>query len=127
LPLFITRLSIFYFLLPWQVMRFTNKEQIDNIANTYYHQSGGVPELLNTVVGVAAILLLVLFVIGFKKRITYLLVLIFHFGAVLMSAQAYIWGLDSFRLIFLAALPAASAIWLLWLLRDQDTLLTIGK
>lgn len=124
-PLFLTRLSIFYFMLPWQVMRFTNPEQINNIANTYYHQEAGVPATLNTAIGVFWILLLLAFVTGFKKRISYGLMFVLHLCAILLSIQAYIWGLESFRQIFLAALPAAAAMGLLYLLRDEDRFLTI--
>lgn len=125
LPLFLTRLSIFYFMLPWQVMRFTNPEQINNIANTYYHQDAGVPAVLNAAIGVFWIVLLLAFVTGFKKRISYGLIFVLHTGAILLSIQAYIWGLESFRQIFLAALPAAAAMGLLYLLRDEDNFLTI--
>ena len=125
LPLFLTRLSIFYFMLPWQVMRFTNPEQINNIANTYYHQDAGIPAILNTVIGVFWIILLLAFVTGFKKRISYGLMFVLHVGAILLSIQAYIWGLDSFRQIFLAAIPAAAAMGLLYLLRDEDTFLSV--
>lgn len=125
LPLFLTRLSIFYFMLPWQVMRFTNPEQINNIANTYYHQDAGIPAILNTAIGVFWIILLLAFVTGFKKRISYGLMFVLHVGAILLSIQAYIWGLDSFRQIFLAAIPAAAAMGLLYLLRDEDTFLSV--
>ncbi|WP_298911733.1 hypothetical protein [uncultured Algimonas sp.] len=125
LPLFLTRLSIFYFLLPWQVMRFTNPDQIDKIADTYYHTSGGIPDWVNLAVGAFWIALLIAFVIGFKKRVTYGLVFILHVGAILISVQAYVWGLESFQQIFLAALPASAAMGLLYLLRDQDTLLAL--
>lgn len=125
IPLFLTRLSIFYFMLPWQVMRFTNPEQINNIASTYYHQDAGIPAALNTAIGVFWILLLLAFVTGFKKRISYGLMFVLHTGAILLSIQAYIWGLESFRQIFLAALPAAAAMGLLYLLRDEDKFLTI--
>ena len=127
LPLFLTRLSIFYFLLPWQVMRFTNPEQINTNAQTYYHAEGGVPGLASQIFGAAFIALLLLFVIGFAKRWTYLAVLVIHVGAILLSVQAYIWGLDSFRLIFLAAIPAAFAMGLLYTLRDHDTLLSVSR
>ena len=124
-PLFLTRLSIFYFLLPWQVMRFTNPDQIDTIAKTYYHADGGVPGLASQIFGAAVIVLLLLFLVGFAKRWTYLAVLVIHAGAILISVQAYIWGLDSFRLIFLAAIPAAFAMGLLYALRDHDTLFSV--
>ena len=125
IPLFLTRLSIFYFLLPWQLKRFTDPEGIDRIASTHYHLpgfSGGIA----TITGVFWIILLVAFVTGFKKTISYGLVFILHTGAIILSLQAYIFGLESFRLIFMAAIPAAAAMGLLWLLRKEDTFLSLG-
>jgi len=125
--LFATRLSIFYFLLPWQLKRFTDPEGIDKIASTHYHLPGW-SGLFATLTGVFWILLLVAFVTGFKKTISYGLVFLLHTGAIILSMQAYIFGLKSFILIFMAAIPAAAAMGLLWVLRKEDTLLSIqGK
>ena len=89
LPLFLTRLSIFYFLLPWQLKRFTDPDGIDRIASTHYHLPGW-SGVLATVTGVLWILLLIAFVTGFKKTISYGLVFVFHTGAILLSLQAYV-------------------------------------
>ena len=127
LPLFLTRLSIFYFLLPWQLKRFTDPDGIDRIASTHYHLPGW-SGVLATVTGVLWVLLLIAFVTGFKKTISYGLVFVLHTGAILLSLQAYVFGLESFRLIFMAAIPAAAAMGLLWVLRKEDTMLSLqGK
>jgi len=123
--LFATRLSIFYFLLPWQLKRFTDPEGIDKIASTHYHLPGW-SGALATLTGVFWILLLVAFVTGFKKTVSYGLVFLLHTGAIVLSMQAYIFGLKSFILIFIAAIPAAAAMGLLWVLRKEDTLLSFG-
>ena len=125
--LFATRLSIFYFLLPWQLKRFTDPEGIDKIASTHYHLPGW-SGALATLTGVFWIVLLIAFVTGFKKTISYGLVFLLHTGAIILSMQAYVFGLKSFILIFIAAIPAAAAMGLLWVLRKEDTLLSIqGK
>lgn len=123
--LLLTRLSIFYFLLPWQIKRFNDPEGIDKIASKHYHMPG-FSETLSTITGVLFIALLIAFVTGFKKTITYGLVFIVHTGAILISLQAYIYGLESYILIFAAAIPAAAAMGLLWVLRREDTLLSLG-
>lgn len=124
LPLFLTRLSIFYFLLPWQLMRFTKHDQADYIAETYYHLPG-LNETVGYVIGALWIILLIAFLLGFKKRISYGLVFVLHAGAIIVALPYYIYGLETFSQLFLAAIPAAAAMGLLYVLRDEDTLLSL--
>lgn len=123
LPLFLTRLSIFYFLLPWQLMRFLNPESASNIAKKYYHLPG-LSEPVGLVIGVFWMALLIAFLTGFKKTISYGLIFLLHTGAILVALPFYIWGTESYNQLFLAAIPAAAAMALLWLLRGEDTLLS---
>jgi len=123
--LFLTRLSIFYFLLPWQLMRFTKPESISGIAKKYYHVSG-VSESLGLILGVFWMALLIAFLIGLKKSISYGLVFILHTGAILLALPAYILGTEGYNQLFLAAIPAAAAMGLLWVLRREDTFLSLG-
>lgn len=127
IPLFLTRLSIFYFLLPWQVMRFTKPESASGIAKKYYHV-GGLNESVGMAIAVLWMALLIAFLVGFKKTFTYGLVFILHTGAVLIALPFYIWGTSSYNQLFLAAIPTAAAMGLLWMLRKEDTLLSLqGK
>jgi len=125
LPLFLTRLSIFYFMLPWQLMRFTKPESVIGIAKTHYKFT--MPETVPMISGVLMMALLIAFLIGFKKKITYLLVFILHAVGTLMTLPKLIIGLESFYILFLAAIPAAAAMFLLWKLRDEDTMLSLNK
>ena len=123
--LFLTRLSIFYFLLPWQIMRFTKPESASGIAKKYYHV-GGLNESLGLVIAVFWMALLVAFLVGFKKSVSYGLVFALHTGAIILALPAYIMGTGGFNQLFLAAIPAAAAMGLLWILRKEDTLLSLG-
>jgi len=67
LPLFLTRLSIFIFMLPWQITRFTSPEIINTISNKYYKFS--MPPIGSIITGVFMMALILAFVAGFKKRI----------------------------------------------------------
>lgn len=125
LPLVLTRLSIFYFLLPWQIMRFTKPESASGIAKKYYHV-GGLNESLGLVIAVFWMALLIAFLVGFKKTVSYGLVFVLHAGAIILAMPAYVMGTDGFNQLFLAAIPAASAMGLLWILRKEDTLLSLG-
>jgi hypothetical protein len=127
LPLFLTRLSIFYFLLPWQLMRFLSPESASGIAKKYYHVSG-LSEGLGLAIGIFWMALLLAFVTGFKKTISYGLVFALHTGAIILALPAYIYKTESYNQLFLAAIPAAAAMGLLWVLRREDTLLSLrGK
>jgi len=127
LVLLITRLSVFYFLLPWQLMRFTSPDSAKGIAAKYYHVSS-LPDSLGLIIGVFWMILLVAFVTGFKKSISYLAVLILHVGAILVSIKYYIILTPSVNQLFLAAIPAGAAMALLYVLREHDTMLSFkGK
>lgn len=123
--LFLTRLSIFYFLLPWQIMRFANPESASGIAKKYYHLPG-LSDSLGLVIGIFWMVLLVAFLIGLKKTISYGLVFVLHAGAIVVALPFYIMGTENFNQLFLAAIPAAAAMGLLWVLRREDTLLSVG-
>lgn len=124
-PLFLTRLSIFLFLLPWQLMRFSKPESIDGIAQKYYKFS--MPEIGSTLTGVFMMVLLVAFLFGFKKRISYGLVALLHGIGTAMTIPHLIPGLEGYQQLFLAAMPALMAMVLLYCLRNEDTLLSIEK
>ena len=125
LPLFLTRLSIFLFLLPWQLMRFSKPENINGIAEKYYKFS--MPEVGSTITGVLMMALLVAFLFGFKRRISYGLVAVLHGIGTAMTIPNLIPGLEGYNQLFLAAVPALMAMVLLYCLRNEDTLLTIEK
>lgn len=125
LPLFLTRLSIFLFMLPWQLMRFTKPEAINSISNKYYKFS--MPEIGSTITGVLMMVLLVAFLVGFKKKISYLLVLVLHAVGTLTTVPYLIPGTENFNILFLAALPTIGAMLLLYCLRNEDTMLSLNK
>lgn len=125
LPLFLTRLSIFYFMLPWQLMRFTTPESVIGIAEKHYKFT--MPEAVPMITGVLMMILLIAFVTGFKKKISYLLVLILHALGTLMTLPKLIIGLESFYILFAAAIPVVFAMLLLYILRDEDTMLSFDN
>ena len=125
LPLFLTRISIVAFLLPWQLMRFSKPEGINNIVQKYYKFS--MPEIGSTITGVLMMALLIAFLVGFKKRISYGLVALLHGVGTAMTIPNLIPGLEGYNQLFLAAIPALMAMVLLYCLRNEDTLLSIDN
>jgi len=127
LPLFLTRLSIAVFLLPWILMRFQNDgASAKGISKKYYFFEQ--PDILTTLIGVGWVILLIAFVAGFKKKISYFLVFLIHAVGTAFSLRFMIPGTENFVPTFMAAIPTLMAMYLLWRLRDQDTMLSVqGK
>lgn len=125
-PLFFTRLAIFYFLLPWVLMRFTKPEGSKGIATKYY-KLPEMSDMINTGIGVLWVLLLLAFLIGFKKRISYGLVLVIHALGTLFTLPFLMIGTEKMNIMFFAAIPVIGAMWLLYTLREHDTFLSLNK
>ena len=126
IPLFATRLFITLFLLPWTLMRFTRPEAAKGVADRYYGPLGGMPDAVFLVIAILMAALLLAFAIGFRKRISYSLVLVLHTIGTVMTIPYLIPGTEKFNILFMAALPTIGAMWLLYTLRDEDTLLAVG-
>ena len=121
--LFITRMSIALFLLPWVILKFTNPTYSSDIVGYFYKIK--LPAETPIVMGVFWVVLLLAFVSGFKKRISYGLVLILHAISTLTTWKILLGPLstgDNKDILFMAALPALAAMLLLYLLREHDTL-----
>lgn len=127
LPLFLTRLSIVVFLLPWVLMRFVDGgKNAKAISQKYYLFEQ--PDILTTLIGVGWLLLLAAFLIGFKKKLTYFVVFLIHAIGTAFSLRFMIPGTENFVPTFMAAIPTLMAMYLLWTLRNEDTLLSVqGK
>lgn len=128
IPLFATRLLIALFLLPWTIMRFVKADAAQGIATKYY-KIGFLPDVVFTIIAVLMALLLLAFTIGFKKRISYGLVFVLHTLGTIMTVPTMLpvlTGGEGGQILFFAALPVIGAMWLLYTLRDEDTLLSVG-
>ena len=126
LPLFFTRLSIALFLFPWVLMRLTKVEAGAGLFEKYYFIKG-MPNAVALIIAIFWAVLLLAFVTGLKKRISYGLVLLLHGIGTLMTLPYLIPGTENFKILFMAAIPTAAAMGLLYLLRNEDTLLSIDK
>lgn len=126
LPLFLARLSIALFLLPWVLMRVTNVEAGAGLFEKYYFIKD-MPHIIAHIIAIFWAILLLAFVVGFKKRISYGLVFLLHGVGTLMTLPYLIPGTDNFKILFMAAIPTLAAMGLLYILRNEDTILSIDK
>lgn len=124
-----TRLFIAYFMLMWALDRFANAEHADKVANSFYKIGNlSLTAIPTQVIGGFLLAVIFAFVIGFKKRFSYGLVVLLHGMGTLAIMKNLLFFTDSFTLIFLASLPTLGAMILLFLLRKEDTLLSLkGK
>lgn len=116
------RLSVFVVMLMWSLDKFVRPEHAAKVYERFYF----ITDLDATdflIIGTAELALLIAFVIGFRKRITYGAVLLFHAISTLSSYKQYLSPFDN--LLFFAAWPMLAACFALYLLRDLDTKLTI--
>ncbi len=125
LPLFLTRLSVFYFLIAWTLKRFTDSEFIQTVASRHYYTEA-FPSWANLALGVFGLVSLIAFLIGFKKRISYAAVMSIHLLGTILVIPKLILFTDKLAMVFLASLPALAAMMLLYCLRDEDTMLSLN-
>lgn len=123
LALLFTRLMIVAFLAPWFIRKAMNIEMTKGLFAKYYFIKD-LPDIAAYAIGGLGLVLLLAFLVGFKKKISYGLILLWHAGGTLMALPFMIPGTEKFNLLFMAALPVIGAMLLLYMLRDEDTLLS---
>ncbi len=120
LVLFLLRLSIFITMAMWTMDKFLRPEHAAAVFEHFYGLSG-LDVSLTYVLATAEAVLLIAFLIGFKPRITYGMVLMLHGISTLASYKQYINPFESSNLLFFAAWPMLAACFALYILRDLDT------
>ena len=120
-----TRVFIFLFLLPWQILRFKSPDAAAGIASKYY-KLPALPDAVSLIIAVLMMVLLFAFVTGFKKTISYGLVLVLHALGTIMTIGVLLPPYEGPSRLFLAAIPTIGAMLLLFVLRKEDTLLSVG-
>lgn len=122
--LLMLRISVFIVMLFWTLDKFVNPAHAGKVYETFYFLPAFSANIF-IVLGVLELILISAFLIGFKKRITYGAVFFLHAVSTLSSYAKY---LDPFNsLLFFAAWPMLAACFALYMLRDLDTKLTVGK
>ena len=126
LMLLLLRLSVFISLIVWVLDKFLFPEHASQIFTAFYGVSG-VGNAIVYVIGVVQLLLVLGFVAGFKKKITYGAVLLMHTLSHLVSIPRFLDPYTAPNLLFFASWPMLAACITLFYLRDLDTLWTIDQ
>ncbi|WP_421911773.1 hypothetical protein [Marinobacter sp.] len=119
LALLLLRLGVFVVFLFWTLDKLVQPEHAVKVFASFYGL-GGLGETAFYIIGIAQLVLILLFVAGLLKTWTYGAILIFHGVSTLSAFAKYLQPFDN--LLFFAAWPMLAACAALFLLRDYDTL-----
>ncbi|MEP1445053.1 MAG: hypothetical protein ABJK37_02905 [Paraglaciecola sp.] len=118
------RLGVFIVMFVWTLDKFINPGHSIKIFEKFYAISG-LGESIAYTLGALQLILVLAFLAGLQKRLTYGLIFLLHGGSTLSAMGQY---LDPFNnLLFFAAWPMWAACFALYLLRTEDTKFTLGK
>ena len=124
LALLLMRLSVFLVFLMWTLDKFFVPDHAAAVFENFYFL-GGLGPTVFYVLGALELVLILAFVVGYRKTITYGLVLVLHAVSTLSALPQY---LDPFNnLLFFAAWPMLAACYALFSLRDLDTRWTVDQ
>ena len=113
------RLTVFLVMFMWTIDKFINPEHAGKVYEKFYHIAGLEPVAMYAI-GAIEIILLLTFLVGYKKKYTYGVVLILHAVSTFSSFKQYLAPFEGPNLLFFAALPMLAACFTLFLLRDHD-------
>ena len=124
LSLLIMRLATAAFLLVWAIDKILNQGHAQNVFKTFYFVTPS--PLVLTTLGMVQTLIVLAFAAGFARFWAYGAVLLMHAVSTLSTygRLANPWGAGA-QLLFWAAVPVLAALIALFLLREQDRLLSI--
>ncbi len=124
LALLTLRMSVFVVMLVWTLDKIFAPAHAAGVFAHFYRIGGLEPGAMYTIAAVELIIISG-FVLGVSRRFTYGAVLAFHALSTVASFPMYLNPAQG--RLFYAAWPMLAACFTLYLLRDSDTLGTIGK
>ena len=124
IALFTLRISVFLVMLMWTLDKLVDPNHAARVFEKFYQISGlGIVHFY--ILGIAELILLLAYLVGYRKTLTYGLVLIFHAVSTFSSYQQYLDPYTYPNLLFFAAWPMLAACFVLYYLRDFDTKLVV--
>ncbi len=126
LALAFLRVSVFLLMFMWTIDKFLNPEHAARVYANFYFL-GGLGAAVMYVVGLVELVIIIGFVLGVQKSITYGTVLVLHGISTLSAFRQYLNPFDGPNLLFFAAWPALAACYALYVLRDLDTRWVVGS
>jgi hypothetical protein len=111
----------------WTIDKLINPAHAGKIYEKFYF-IGGLEGSVIQVLGIVELIILIAFLVGLhKKFISYGFVLVIHAVSTQSSFKQYLTPFEGPNLLFFAAWPMLVACIALFLLRDEDVILTFRK
>ncbi len=111
-------------MLMWTLDKFVKPDRAAAVFQAF-SKIGGLSQGIVYLIGSIQLCIILGLVIGWKKRWTYLLVLLFHYVSTFSAFGQYLATFDN--LLLFAACPVLAACFSLYFLRDVDTLWTVKQ
>jgi len=124
ISLLFLRVTVFLVMFMWTIDKFVNPGHAAKVYESFYFIAG-LESVLMYAIGAAEMVLLLLFLAGYKKTLTYGAILILHAVSTLSSFNQYLAPFEGPNLLFFAAWPMLAACFTLFFLRDQDKMLSL--
>lgn len=118
--LFILRLGVFIVMFMWTIDKFINPNHSARVFEKFYLLPG-LEDVTFYLIGIAQLIIITAFVGAYKRKYSYLAILIMHAVSTLSSYERYLDPWTSPNLLFFAAWPMLAAIIVLYYLKDLDT------
>jgi hypothetical protein len=126
IPLLLMRISVFLVMFIWTLDEFVRPEHAGAVFQNFYHIPG-LGSFAFAVIAVSELVIILGFLAGYKKKWTYGAVLILHGISTVSSYKQYLAPFEGPNILFFAAWPMLAICYALYVLRDQDTMWTVGK
>lgn len=124
ISLLLLRYGVAIVFLMWTIDKLIRPDHAAGVFSHFYFIEGIAPTIM-AIVGGLELLLIALFVLGWKRRFSYGAILILHAVSTFSSYRQFFSPFTGTNLLFFASIPMLAAAAALYLLRDQDDLLTL--
>ena len=124
--LLVLRVTVFLVMIIWTIDKFVEPQHASKIMEHFCFIKG-VSSSMIYIIGALELAVLGAFIVGFAKRWSYGLVLLFHAVSTLSSYNQYVHPLIAPNMLFFAAWPMLGACFTLYYLRDLDTIWTVRR
>jgi putative oxidoreductase len=119
------RVAVFIVFAVWALDKIFNYQHNSGMVMHYYHVE--LPEWFLMALGTAEMVLLLAFLAGMLKTFTYGLIFFAHTVTTLTSSWRLLPPYEIHQLLYFGSLPMLGACVALFLMREKDTLMTLGR
>ncbi|MEL6902186.1 MAG: hypothetical protein AAFP07_14630 [Cyanobacteria bacterium J06606_4] len=120
LVLLLTRISIFIAMMIWVLDKFLQPDHAAAVFQSFYGV-GGIGPGISYFLGTVQLVIVIAFLLGYQKTISYGLVLLMHAASTIVSFPKYLAPFESANILFFASWPMLAACFAVFYLRDLDT------